>query len=144
MEELYRTSQTNKSENNIARLFFKHFQLLEAHELHNAVVLSEGERFSAVLHQLDATTLRQKVLVPLLYLKSASAKSYEIDYHEDGSFNDFLASLGLMLDTQHIKTGNFDHATDLITNTGIVYNATAFCEQFYLVPSLRRVTSMMV
>jgi hypothetical protein len=109
-----------------------------------ALLLTEDERLLTELQRLDTIALRQVNIIPLLYFKTADSPNYESNYAGDAQFNDFLHSLGGLIDEGHIKTGHFDAHKDLLKNVAVVYTASLFLEQLYLVPSVKETRSTAV
>ena len=133
----YDKAQVNCSENTLARLFFNHFQLINEKNISSTFTLKETKDLIKDLKLLDN---KHKVLlqtIPLLYYRSPTSDSYEINYNEDQCFNKIVKELGLILDQSHIDTGNFNHIKELLDSVGVVYNGKLFYEQVFIVPSLR-------
>ena len=138
VEEKYRQAQTNTSGNTAAHLFFKHFQVLDSPKP-RPLLLQEDERLIVELQKIDTITLRHVQIVPLLYFKTADSPTYECSFSGDEYFNNFLKSLGAVLEEPHIKTGHFDSYKEFLKATTVVYSANFFTEQLFLVPSLKPV-----
>jgi hypothetical protein len=104
-------------------------------------LLKDDEALLAQMKSLDSISIRDHFQVPFLYIKENESKSYEVNYLADTYFNEFLVSLGLILEGRHIRTGCFDHIRDLVENTGVVYSANCFSELVFLCPSLKPLKS---
>jgi hypothetical protein len=136
-EGKYKDGLKNMSENTLARIFFHDFQFLQPLKGRRVWLIPENERLLIHLRRLDSLMPRTSLRIPLLYVKDSEATSYEVNNLTDPYFNGFLGSLGLKLDSTHIRTGCFDHLHELISNYGIIYAAQCLAELVFLTPSMK-------
>eukprot|EP01022_Parablepharisma_sp_SALTPOND_P028472 TRINITY_DN71015_c2_g1_i1.p1 TRINITY_DN71015_c2_g1~~TRINITY_DN71015_c2_g1_i1.p1 ORF type:complete len:1027 (-),score=106.69 TRINITY_DN71015_c2_g1_i1:12447-15527(-) len=137
IETEHEKNQVNTSENTLARLFFKHFQFIQGRHISSACILQETSEFMHDLKAIDSKAIRATHTIPILYYKSSTSTQYEANYGDDPCFNEILGELGVVLETKHIRTGNFGHFKDLIEDVGVVYYAGLFYEQVFIAPSIR-------
>ena len=137
IETEYRKAQINTSESTLARLFLKHFQLIQGKRIEAGHILRNDADLLADLRVLDTKSIRYPQVVPLLYYKSGISHQYEGNYGLDPGFNELLSSLGIVLQENHMRTGNFDRFKDLIVESGVVYSSGLLSEQLFVVPSIR-------
>ena len=138
IEATYRNSESNKNENSAGRIFLQHFRILNLSKLKTIKVLKEDEKLLTKIKIIDSTPVKDCIKSPLFYFKDCDSMTYETNMaNADPYFNDFLSSLGTIVDEPHIRTGNFEHLRDLITNAGIVYSANYCSELVFVCPSLK-------
>lgn len=141
MEELHKQDEVNSSDNTYARIFLRHFQVLQPWKINQLSFLKDDENFNRLLKKIDMTTLKLSLKVPFLYIKNIESTTFETNYSEDPYYNEFLISLGNILDEHNIHTGNFDHLIDLICNIGIVYSTNLLTELNFLTPTIKKYQS---
>ena len=126
----------NKS--SVKRDFLQQLQYLAEPSLG---ILKEDKEFIEHIKKLDNVLLKEVIQVPLLYIDNPDAETYRTNYTDNTYFQQFLSSLGLVLNHQHILTGHFNYLKEYIDNIGMVYAGGYFANIVFLCPSLRFVRS---
>lgn len=112
------------------RMFFQHFKMLDK----NSISLIESEKLSKLIQNLDLVTFKQRICITFLYITEGERLINNKAYERDDKLMAFISDLGIMLDEDKVKTGNFEDVKNYVKGIGVVYCADYFYELLFLCP----------
>jgi hypothetical protein len=129
-----RNAEIGKATGSLSRIFMQHFKLCQHR---NIQVLENKEGLLSHIKALDKVTFKTSLKIPLIFIKNSHSITYETNMQSDAVFEDFLKSLGVIIQSQNIRTGFYDHIKKDSENVGIVYSTDFLTELVFLIPSLK-------